>query len=279
MALGTSLVEPSTLKRPIEQDNDGEAPDSAKKRRLNDARAESHSPRNERPVVKDVNDIQRLRSVSPEDSSVFDNSTIDNSQVTAISEPDVDTTVAPPVAENRPRQGSMTREEARQKAEILRLRLGLASYKVRTNQADVPLERLQVRPWPGRRLPRQTPAAGLLPPSQATSPRSIALAAMSRSNGEKRLSSPARIERPLPQPVLPTASLRREESGSSVAGVDVDKSPTRRPKPEQTPSPACLNTPQRKLIETEDALSDSELGGAAEGLLSLSQSSPASTLK
>ena len=30
-----------------------------------------------------------------------------------------------------------------QKAEILRLRLGLASYKVRTGQTDVPLERLQ----------------------------------------------------------------------------------------------------------------------------------------
>ncbi|KAI1754336.1 hypothetical protein F4782DRAFT_51760 [Xylaria castorea] len=282
MALGTNLVEPSTLKRPIEQEGDRETQSSAKKRRLSDVRTEPHSPRNERLVLKDVNNTQRPRSVSPEDSSLFDNSTIDNSQVTAISEPDVDTTTTPPVAKNRPRLGSMTREEARQKAEILRLRLGLASYKVRTNQADVPLERLQVRPLPGRspgRFLRRTPATVLLPPLQATSPRSIALAAMSRSSEGKRLSSPARIEGAMSQTVLPTAKLQRKESGSSVAGAEVDKSPIRKREPEQTLPPACLNTPQRRLIETEDALSDSERGGAAEGLLSLSQSSPASTVK
>ncbi|KAI0455545.1 hypothetical protein F5B21DRAFT_193228 [Xylaria acuta] len=277
MAFGTSLVEPSALKRPIEQEDDRGAPASAKKRRLSDTRTESHSLRNERLVLKDVNDIQRPRSVSPEDSSVFDNSTIDNSQVTVISEPDVDATATPAVAENRPRQGSMTREEARQKAEILRLRLGLASYKVRTNQADIPLERLQVRPLPGR-FPKRTPATAPIPPLQATSPRSLALAAMSRGN-EKRLSSPARIEGALSQTVLPTAPSRRRESGSFVAGADVDRSPIRSREPEQTLPAACLNTPQRRLIETEGVLSDTELGGAAEGLLSLSQSSPASTLK
>ncbi|KAK4115176.1 hypothetical protein N656DRAFT_842966 [Canariomyces notabilis] len=41
-----------------------------------------------------------------------------------------------------------TLEQAREKAEILRLRLELASYKVRTNQTDVPLDELQVRPVP-----------------------------------------------------------------------------------------------------------------------------------
>ncbi|KAI0440183.1 hypothetical protein F4803DRAFT_486257 [Xylaria telfairii] len=278
MALGTSLVEPSTLKRQIEQDNGRAAPDSAKKRRLSNGRTESHSPRNEGPVLKEVRDIQRPRSTSPEDASVFDSSTMDNSQVTVISEPDVDTTVAAPaVTEHRRRQGSMTREEARQKAEILRLRLGLASYKVRTNQADVPLERLQARPMPGR-LPKQTRATILLPPLRATSPRSIALAAMSRSN-EKRLSSPARIEGSLSETVLPKVPSRRIEPGRVVMSADVNKSPIRRREQEQTLPPACLNTPQRRAIETSDVLSDSERGGAAEGLLSLSQSSPASTLK
>ncbi|KAG7138482.1 hypothetical protein HYQ46_008321 [Verticillium longisporum] len=42
----------------------------------------------------------------------------------------------------------LTREQAREKAQILRLRLGLANYKLRTGQADVPLERLQRRPVP-----------------------------------------------------------------------------------------------------------------------------------
>ncbi|KAI0856618.1 hypothetical protein F4860DRAFT_518696 [Xylaria cubensis] len=283
MALGSNVVESSTLKRPMQHEGNRETPSSAKKRRLSDAGTESHSPRHERPVLKEVNNTQRPRSISPEDSSLFDSSTIDNSQVTVISEPDVDTTAAPRVTETRPRQGSMTREEARQKAEILRLRLGLASYKVRTNQLDVPLERLQVRPLAGKPFLRRTPAATvLLPPLQATSPRSIALAAMSRSSEEKkRLSSPARIEgTTLSQTVLPTAPpLQRRESGSSVAGADVDKSPIRIRGPEQTLPPACLSTPQRRLVETEDALSDSERGGAAEGLLSLSQSSPASTLK
>ncbi|KAI0481693.1 hypothetical protein F4859DRAFT_430276 [Xylaria cf. heliscus] len=281
MALGTSLAEPNTLKRPIERAGDREAPGSAKKRRLSGPGHELHSPR---PAPKDVNDAQRPRSVSPEDSSLFDNSTVDNSQVTVISEPDVDTTAAPAapvppaVTETRPRQGSMTREEARQKAEILRLRLGLASYKVRTNQEHVPLERLQVRRVPGRFLKRSS-ATVLLPPLQATSPRSIALAAMSRSNEQKRLSSPARIEGPLPQTVLPTAPSHRRDSGISLAAADVHKTPIRGREQEQTLPPACLNTPQRKLTETGNALSDSERGGAAEGLLSLSQSSPASTLK
>ncbi|TRX91329.1 hypothetical protein FHL15_007751 [Xylaria flabelliformis] len=282
MALGSNVVEPSTLKRPIQHEGNWETPSSAKKRRLSDARTESHSPPHERTVFKQANNTQRPRSISPEDPSLFDSSTIDNSQVTVISEPDVNTNAAPRVTETRPRQGSMTREEARQKAEILRLRLGLASYKVRTNQLDVPLERLQVRPLAGKPFLRRTPATVLLPPLQATSPRSIALAAMSRSNEEKkRLSSPARIEgtTTLSQTVLPTAPLQRRESGSSVAGADVDKSPIRIREPEQTLPPACLSTPQRRLVDTEDALSDSERGGAAEGLLSLSQSSPASTLK
>jgi hypothetical protein len=44
-----------------------------------------------------------------------------------------------------------------QKAEILRLRLGLASYKLRTGQTTVPLADLQVRPLPPRT--RSAPSA------------------------------------------------------------------------------------------------------------------------
>ncbi|KAF7948403.1 uncharacterized protein EAE97_003814 [Botrytis byssoidea] len=40
---------------------------------------------------------------------------------------------------------SMSREEIRQKSQALRLRLSLANYKVKTNQIDLPLSRLQVR--------------------------------------------------------------------------------------------------------------------------------------
>ncbi|KAK4146334.1 uncharacterized protein C8A04DRAFT_25843 [Dichotomopilus funicola] len=92
----------------------------------------------------------RDRSVSPDATSVFDNSIVDNSQATVITEPDIASLVpatAPvpvtlPASLSRPR---MTREQARQKAEILRLRLGLASYKVRTNQTEVSLDALEAR--------------------------------------------------------------------------------------------------------------------------------------
>jgi len=43
------------------------------------------------------------------------------------------------------RTSILTEPPPQQKAEILRLRLGLASYKVRTNQTDVPLDRLEMR--------------------------------------------------------------------------------------------------------------------------------------
>ncbi|KAG4031184.1 hypothetical protein MFRU_010g03090 [Monilinia fructicola] len=41
---------------------------------------------------------------------------------------------------------SLSREEIRQKSQALRLRLSLANYKVKTNQIDLPLSRLEVRP-------------------------------------------------------------------------------------------------------------------------------------
>ncbi|KAJ0387970.1 hypothetical protein COL922a_001250 [Colletotrichum nupharicola] len=112
------------------------------------------------------------RSASPTTSSVFDNSAMDTSQNTTIlTEPDQEqaartttTTLPPP----RPRR-LLTREEARQKARILRLKLGLANYKLQTGQEDVPLDRLQVKPLPGqekRALPRVTAQ----PPSSRDGP-------------------------------------------------------------------------------------------------------------
>ncbi|KAK3333832.1 hypothetical protein B0T19DRAFT_440557 [Cercophora scortea] len=105
-------------------------------------------------------------SPSPAASSAFDNPAIDTSQVTTLTEPDAEDAFAaaaaapaPPAlpiptvdAANPAQRRStprLTREEAREKAEILRLRLGLANYKVRTGQTDVPLEQLQVRHLPG----------------------------------------------------------------------------------------------------------------------------------
>ncbi|KAI0527882.1 hypothetical protein F5B22DRAFT_640858 [Xylaria bambusicola] len=280
MAIGTTAIEPNTIKRPIEQDGDREPSDPVKKRRLSGARTEPPSPQNEKPLQEEAAEAPRPRSISPEDSSLFDNSTIENSQVTVISEPDIETTVAPAATENRPRQGSMTREEARQKVEILRLRLGLASYKVKTNQTDVPLERLQKRPIPGR-VTKKTPTKQIPPTTtlsstlQATSVQ--CLAAMAKRNEQQRLSSPARIERASPRNVVPPVSSHsRNGSGSSVTCIDANESPSRTQESEQRLPPEVLSTPQQRLPKIDDKFEDSERGGAAEGLLSLSQSSPAS---
>ncbi|KAL2886427.1 Whi5 like protein [Ceratocystis lukuohia] len=53
---------------------------------------------------------------------------------------------SPTVSLPRARSRTMSRQETRQKADALRLRLGLANYKLRTGQADVPLDKLQMRP-------------------------------------------------------------------------------------------------------------------------------------
>ncbi|KAI1189811.1 hypothetical protein F5B17DRAFT_438606 [Nemania serpens] len=269
MALGMTLTEPSVIKRPIEQDNDRDIRDSAKRQRLNSTGAGPLSPRHDRSPQNGLDEASRPRSISPEEVSIFDNSTIDNSQLTVISEPDVETSTVPAIAETRPRQGSMTREEARKKAEILRLRLGLAGYKVRTNQADVPLERLQVRPLPGR-LPKQTPSTVFSP----------SLAGASQKNGEQKLSSPRIIKEASSRKLLPMCSSpKSRESGSTVSKGDMGTSPIQRQTPDHSLSPAGLHTPQQTLNNQDKEVVDNDLDGAAEGLLSLSQSSPASVLR
>ncbi|KAI1393225.1 uncharacterized protein F4822DRAFT_383988 [Hypoxylon trugodes] len=131
-----------------------------KKRRVSIDEDVQSTPVGDDPVIEDSSheneirsyDILRQRSDSPdEESSLFDNSAIDATQDTTITEPDVEVLArVPPVQAPAPgRQRAISREEARRKAETLRLRLGLASYKVRTGQTDVPLDQLKVKPLPG----------------------------------------------------------------------------------------------------------------------------------
>ncbi|KAI1821788.1 hypothetical protein F4861DRAFT_441754 [Xylaria intraflava] len=287
MALGTSRVDFSSVKRPIEQETDREAPGPAeKKRRLSGLGAASVSPRDETPTRKDSDNVTRPRSASPEDPSVFDSSTMDSSHVTTITEPEVEnsaTAPAPPpvTVESRHHRVTMTREEARRKAEILRLRLGLASYKVKTNQADVPLEKLQVRPLPGKVSKQTRSAVSLpsLPPLPAASPRRSS--PISWREAERRFDSRARHKR-ISSPKLPTMALSHTmEPDTSVARTSADEMPVQKEESEQkrSASPAAPNKPQQRPIEQDEGLSDSERGGAAEGLLSLSQGSPGSGLK
>ncbi|KAH8815603.1 hypothetical protein F5884DRAFT_747138 [Xylogone sp. PMI_703] len=77
---------------------------------------------------------------------------INVTQDTIITEPDVPVVepMAPPQPLPPPMESSIapaaaSQEQLRERAQALRLRLSLASYKVRTNQTEIPLSRLQVR--------------------------------------------------------------------------------------------------------------------------------------
>ncbi|KXH34475.1 hypothetical protein CSIM01_00386 [Colletotrichum simmondsii] len=110
----------------------------------------------------------RTRSASPDTSTVFDTSAMDTSQNTTIlTEPDAEQarTLPPP----RPRR-LLTREEARQKARILRLKLGLANYKLQTGQENVPLDKLEVKPRPGQQQ-QETKTKAQTQPAERALPR------------------------------------------------------------------------------------------------------------
>ncbi|RYP41240.1 hypothetical protein DL769_011614 [Monosporascus sp. CRB-8-3] len=202
---------------------------------------DDQSPRQETdddvPAEQISQETEQQRSVSPADSSIFDSSAHDISQSTVMTEPDAEGAAgaagqlpaAPPPPPQRP---PMTREEARQKAEILRLRLGLASYKVRTGQTDVPLERLQVRPLAGGRRIITHSSAG------ARSFRSMG----SASGGNTIFSRASHLAQPQPQPrlpPLPTPSLPRDRTGE-------EEQPEAEKPRRQTSAPP----PQRKALPT-----------------------------
>lgn len=166
----------------------------------------------------------------------------------------------------------------KQKAEILKLRLSLATYKVKTNQTDVPLDKLQIRPVPGMARPR-TPLPSM---SAHTIERATPVQYWYRSCA-RRPSSFA--------PLGGRGSHRTprvrddddneddddemndgpERGDASAAEGDVDEEGL----PTLSPSDAALTTPRKKRSEAdEEKLTSSGLrGGAAKGLLSLSQGS------
>ncbi|RCI15302.1 hypothetical protein L249_6602 [Ophiocordyceps polyrhachis-furcata BCC 54312] len=82
-------------------------------------------------------------SSSPEASSVFDTSVADASWATAATH-EVEAATEPLLLPHQ-LPTRLTREQMRE-VEVLRLRLGLASYKVRTGQTGIALRDLQARP-------------------------------------------------------------------------------------------------------------------------------------
>ncbi|KAK0629832.1 hypothetical protein B0T17DRAFT_200416 [Bombardia bombarda] len=168
-------------------------------------------------------DLSRQRSASPAASSIFDSSAmLSTSQDTTITEPDAElllqataaaaaatTAAGPPV---RRRTGSrLTREEAREKAEILRLRLGLANYKVRTGQTDVPLERLQMRRLSGSGGTYPSATTTSLPPLRSSAGVQASQSSpLDRQSYTGSSSSSSSSRRPLPS--APTPGVRSDEA-------------------------------------------------------------------
>ncbi|KAH8668303.1 hypothetical protein BX600DRAFT_434852 [Xylariales sp. PMI_506] len=187
----------------------------------------------------------RVHSQSPEASSIFDVSAVDTSQATTITEPDGDIFRSPP---RPPRRRALTREEARQKAEILRLRLGLAGYKLRTGQEDVPLERLQIRG-----VNNTSHRSHLLPSGSVAHKRG--------AKHEQQMG--------VGSDILPRSRLH---CGRQAHGVyPIEHSPEKSVLP-RLPL-ASLNTPTRpRFTDDDEGLTSSAIrGGAAKGLLSLSR--------
>lgn len=125
-----------------------------------------------------------------------------------------------------------------QRAEILRLRLGLASYKVRTGQISVPLADLQAKPIP-RTFSLASPAVEVSSsPQQTQEPQSTQQTSTQEDDDVS---------------VVPESS---QESNSGPDGEETDA--------------AAKDTPENKDSE-EGIVNSSAKGGAVSGLLSLSR--------
>lgn len=148
-----------------------------------------------------------------------------------------------------------------QKTEILKLRLSLANYKVKTGQVDVPLDRLQVRPVPGMTR-RRTPLPSM---SAHTVERSTPAQQWYRLANDRRTTVAAAVSS------LPAQVARDGDDGGRMSPPPSEKHVLPRL---SSASMSIVSTPRRQRDADEESLTSSALrGGAAKGLLSLSQGS------
>jgi hypothetical protein len=164
-----------------------------------------------------------------------------------------------------------------QKAEVLRLRLKLASYKVRTNQIDIPINRLQIKT-----LASTSPKLPYLPRTAAnTSQRRIPLPPTATTVPNIQLQNPS-AEKTRTQEIRVTSSPppylhipQRQNKASSSLSVE-DRSHVGESEGFTTPilprqcqdllNPPSLGSP---IWDGSDLTSSVVKGRAADGLLSL----------
>ncbi|CAL3965127.1 unnamed protein product [Diplocarpon coronariae] len=106
----------------------------ARQLQIRDVPEVSLSPRATKSSIGPDDSLEVI--ASPMSSVSQNNVDLNDSQNTTITVPD-----DPPPMQASP----LTREQLRQRASEIKLRLSLASYKVRTNQIDIPISRLEIR--------------------------------------------------------------------------------------------------------------------------------------
>ncbi|KAK1729704.1 hypothetical protein CaCOL14_006664 [Colletotrichum acutatum] len=215
----------------------------------------------------------RTRSASPADTSaVFDTSAMDTSQNTTIlTEPDAEQqarTVPPP----RPRR-LLTREEARQKARILRLKLGLANYKLQTGQENVPLDKLEVKPRPGQQQ-QETKVQAQTQTTETALPRVMVQPPSSRDG-------PPEKERTEEEVVEETETDEPEQSQESAEAEAATTQAQAQVQVEKEPRSVAgvlprLDMDNLKAGNDEDEPTSAVSGGIVSSLLSLARGSSSS---
>ncbi|KAE9379118.1 hypothetical protein N431DRAFT_451024 [Stipitochalara longipes BDJ] len=171
-----------------------------------------------RPTVVFDNAASSSATSSPTSSLGSRQAGLDDSQNTTITEPDDVPIFIPTIA--RPVSVRLTMEEIRERAEVLKLRLKLASYKVRTNQIDIPISRLQIKT-----LSSTSPELPRHPRLANSSQRRIPLPATATALPDIRLQTPsAEKRRPyharIPSSPPPYLEVTNHKSGSPIKETD-----------------------------------------------------------
>ncbi|TLD23192.1 hypothetical protein PspLS_07322 [Pyricularia sp. CBS 133598] len=219
----------------------------------------------------DESDSQQA-AASPAASSIFDTSAHDTTLATAVTEPDTDApnmlrSVAAAASSRIPSRAELTR----QTAETLRLRLRLAAYKLKTGQADVPLEQLQMRPVSRSDRPMTSASntdaeprflASSLPPS------SVHTTAAGRRIYEPLHHAPRRP---------PTADCSDDSEDEYGGAASLASSWRASARPLAVSGGLRLSPPSRSILPAAARMrpddEDKLTGGAASGLLELRNSS------
>ncbi|CZR54329.1 uncharacterized protein PAC_04213 [Phialocephala subalpina] len=215
--------------------------------------------------------LSHLVSPSPESATSPTSSeivAINDSQNTTITVPDDDFLADWPANSlSAMARRPLSQEDIRRKAKEIRLRLSLANYKVRTNQIDIPISRLQVRPSAfSNSFPRRIPGTKTL----RTPLPSASIPSIHLQNPSAEKTKPSTLNIPsspppphLSRPVGDTMSPVKHQNDYTRDGLSTPLLPRQR---DRLLNPPSLGSP---TWDRSEITSSVVKGRAADGLLSL----------